>query len=119
MQGRGKNINDSLTAGGAWGEWYPYWTCMNLGVVGDTVDGLHSRIQQVEMLLPSKCFLMIGVNDLNYGTSVEMALEHYDALLADLAAMGQETDLRTYVLRCCRFGKGKWHTPPPMGRFVS
>ena len=89
---------DSLTAGGAWGEWYPYWTCMNLGVVGDTVDGLHSRIQQVEMLLPSKCFLMIGVNDLNYGTSVEMALDHYDALLADLAAIGQETDLRTYVL---------------------
>lgn len=89
---------DSLTAGGSWGEWYPYWTCMNLGVVGDTVDGLHSRLQQVEMLMPSKCFLMIGVNDLNYDTPVDMVLERYDALLADLSGLEESLEMRTYVL---------------------
>ena len=102
---------DSLTAGGAWGEWYPYWTCINLGVVGDTVDGLHSRIQQVEMLQPSKCFLMIGVNNLNYGTPVELTLGQYDQLLSDLAAMGECMDLTTYVLTVLPVREGEVDYP--------
>ena len=102
---------DSLTAGGAWGEWYPYWTCINLGVVGDTADGLHSRIQQVEMLEPSKCFLMIGVNDLNYGTPVDMTLARYEALLSDLAVIGQETELQTYVLSVLPVREGEIDYP--------
>ena len=98
---------DSLTAGGAWGEWYPYWTCVNLGVVGDTVDGLHSRIEQVEMLQPSKCFLMIGVNDLNYGASVEFTLPYYEQLLTDLAAIAENTGMETYVLSVLPIREGE------------
>lgn len=89
---------DSLTAGGEWGEWYPGWTCVNLGVVGDTVDGLSSRMSQVEMLEPSKCFLMIGINDLNYGASVEYTLPRYEQLLSDLHALGEATGMQTCVL---------------------
>ena len=48
--------------------------------------------------MPSKCFLMIGVNDLNYGASVEMTLDHYDALLADLSGLEESLEMRTYVL---------------------
>ena len=98
---------DSLTAGGAWGEWFPYWTCINLGVVGDTVEGLNSRIQQVEILLPSKCFLMVGVNDLNYGATVDFTLPYYEKLLADLAAIGEETDMQTYVLSVLPLREGE------------
>jgi len=88
---------DSLMAGGVWGEWYPEWTCINLGVEGDTVANLHSRIVQVEMLEPSKCFLMIGINDLNYGFTVEKTLKEYQAMLSELAALGESTDMQIYV----------------------
>lgn len=91
-------FGDSLTAGGDWGQWYPYWTCINLGVVGDTVDGLNSRMSQVEMLQPERCFLMIGVNDLNYGASVEITLAGYEQLLGNLAAVSRESGMETYVL---------------------
>lgn len=89
---------DSLTAGGVWGEWYPYEMCMNLGVVGDTVDGLHSRLEQVELLQPGKCFLMIGVNDLNYGATVDYTLGCYQSLLTDLSALSEDMGLETFVL---------------------
>ena len=84
---------------------------MNLGVVGDTVDGLHSRIQQVEMLQPSKCFLMVGVNDLNYGATVDFTLPYYEKLLADLAAIGEETDMQTYVLSVLPLREGETSYP--------
>ena len=102
---------DSLTAGGAWGEWYPGWTCVNLGVVGDTVDGLNSRFEQVEMLEPSKCFLMIGVNDLNYGASVDFTLPYYEKLLTDLDTLGQDTGLATYVLSVLPLREGETSYP--------
>ncbi len=89
---------DSLTAGGAWGEWFPYYTCINLGVVGDTVDGLTSRIQQVEMLEPTKCFLLIGINDLNYGTPVHMTLGYYETLLQKLAQLEESMGVTIYVI---------------------
>lgn len=91
-------FGDSLTAGGAWGEWYPYWTCLNLGVVGDTVDGLLSRVEQVSLLQPSKCILMIGINDLNYGMPIDHTLAGYDALLTALGALGESDGLETCVL---------------------
>lgn len=102
---------DSLTAGGAWGEWYPYWTCINLGVVGDTVDGLHSRIQQVEMLQPSKCFLMIGVNNLNYDIPLEQTLTQYEALLMDLSAQSDSIGMETYVLSLLPVREGEISYP--------
>jgi len=107
---------DSLTAGGAWGEWYPYWTCINLGVVGDTVDGLNSRIQQVEMLQPSKCFLMVGVNDLNYGMTVEMTLRFYEKLLGDLSALEESTGVTTYVLSVLPVREGEIIYPTTNGQ---
>ena len=89
---------DSLTAGGDWGEWYPYSTCVTLGVVGDTVTGLHSRIGQVEMLMPEKCFVMIGINDLNYGGTADSALQSYADMLTDLGRIVQENGVTTYLL---------------------
>ncbi|MBE5802836.1 MAG: hypothetical protein E7319_11225 [Clostridiales bacterium] len=43
-------FGDLLTASGLWAEYYPYMATINLGVVGDTVDGLLLRLNQVEIL---------------------------------------------------------------------
>ena len=102
---------DSLTAGGSWGEWFPYETCMNLGVVGDTVEGLHSRMDQVELLQPGKCFLMIGINDLNYGATVDYALGCYQSLLQDLSALHESMELETYVLSVLPVREGEMAYP--------
>lgn len=104
-------FGDSLTAGGEWGEWYPYATCVNLGVVGDTVDGLLSRMDQVELLQPSKCFLMIGVNDLNYGMSVDHTLGCYQSLLTALSALDEDMGLETCVLSVLPVREGEMAYP--------
>ena len=97
MEGDVVFYGDSLTAGGAWEEYYPYLTSINLGVVGDTLYGLTERMPQIEALMCEKCFVMIGVNDLCYGSTVENTLQFYEGLLQKLAAVCNDTGMQVYV----------------------
>lgn len=90
-------FGDSLTAEGLWNEYFPYLTTVNLGVVGDDINCLMVRLPQVETLMCQKCFLMIGVNELAFLSTVENALADYDLLLQDLARMSEETGMQVYV----------------------
>lgn len=90
-------FGDSITAGGLWGEYYPYLTTVNLGVVGDTVECLLTRLPQIETLMCEKCFVMIGVNNLSFQYTVEATLEKYDQLLNGLAAMSESFGMQVYV----------------------
>lgn len=40
-------LGDSITAGGEWQTYFPFLDTINLGVVGDTTDGLLRRVEQV------------------------------------------------------------------------
>lgn len=90
-------FGDSLTAGGMWEEYYPYLTTVNLGVVGDTVECLLTRLPQLETLMCEKCFVMIGVNNLSFQHTVEATLEKYDQLLNGLSAMREAFGMQVYV----------------------
>lgn len=90
-------LGDSLTAGGSWGEYYVNYMVSNLGVVGDTVDHLLLRTAQPELLMPNKCFLMIGVNDLIYGSDADTVLEKYDRLLAKLSAQPMQVYVQSVL----------------------
>ena len=90
-------FGDSITAGGLWEEYYPYLTPVNLGVVGDTIEGLMTRLPQIEMLMCEKCFVMIGVNDLNFGSTVEETLQNYQTMLDSFAEMRDELGTQFYL----------------------
>lgn len=79
-------LGDSITAGGDWQTYFPYLDTVNLGLVGDTLEGISQRVGQVRAVMPEKCFLLIGVNNLIYGRTCAEILTDHDAVLTALDA---------------------------------
>lgn len=90
-------LGDSITAGGEWQTYFPYLDIINLGVVGDTTDGLVRRVEQVKAICPEKCFLLIGINDLIYKRTCQEIWDEFNAVLTELDAVAAETGTRVYV----------------------
>ena len=57
-------LGDSLTYNGDFSDVFPDRVVCNLGLRGDTIQGLTNRIIQVKLLNPKKVFLMTGINDI-------------------------------------------------------
>ena len=58
-------LGDSITAGGAWHEWFPDLPVINRGIDADTTDGVVGRLDSA-LHQPSKVFLLIGTNDVAF-----------------------------------------------------
>lgn len=73
-------FGDSLTYKGDFSEVFPDKVVCNLGLRGDTIQGLINRVDQVKLLNPRKVFLMTGINDV---ASLTLALfeSQFDELL--------------------------------------
>lgn len=74
-------LGDSLTAEGAWDEWFPDRRVVNLGVGGDTTESVLERLDQVVEEHPSTIVLMIGTNDLAWRRSVEQIVGGVESIL--------------------------------------
>ncbi len=68
-------IGDSLTAGGDWQRRFPDYAVANLGISGETVEGLLARRDRIRAQVenPDTLFLMTGINNI--------ASEQYDILV--------------------------------------
>ena len=73
-------LGDSITHEGMWDEYFPEHIAVNRGVGGDRVEQVVARFDDVVRMRPKKLFLMIGVNDLNSGSSTESIIEQYEIL---------------------------------------
>ena len=73
-------FGDSLTYYGDFSSVFPDKVVCNLGLRGDTIDGLVDRIEQVSLLEPSMIFLMAGINDVAKGSAL-LFEESYDKLI--------------------------------------
>lgn len=62
-------FGDSLTYFGNFSSAFPNKVVCNLGLRGDTIQGMINRIEQVKMLHPKTVFLMAGINDIAYCTA--------------------------------------------------
>ena len=59
--------------------------CYNRGIGGDTTDGVIKRLKvSLYDLHPSEIVLMIGINDLNGGKTVEQVTNNYQFILNDI-----------------------------------
>ena len=56
-------FGDSLTYYGDFASVFPDNTVCNLGLRGDTIEGMISRVEQIKILGPDKIYLMAGIND--------------------------------------------------------
>jgi len=68
-------IGDSLTQWCDWGQRFPGHTVTNLGIAGETVEGLLARRERIRTRIhnPDFIFLMTGINNI--------ASEQYDIIL--------------------------------------
>ncbi len=77
-------LGDSLTDLCEWSEIFMNENIKNRGICGDTTDGILNRISHILESKPAKLFLMIGINDLNQGVSVEDVANNYQLILETL-----------------------------------
>ena len=86
-------FGDSRVAGADWYSAYPEEKVINLGVGGDRIGNLITRLGQVKTLAGSgslkRCFVAIGGNDcLSSKFNADKFKEEYDSLLAQLSELG-------------------------------
>lgn len=77
-------LGDSLTDLCEWSEILMNKNIKNRGICGDTTDGVLNRISHIIESKPAQLFLMIGINDLNQGVSVENVANNYQLILESL-----------------------------------
>ena len=79
-------VGDSLTEGGRWQEWFPEFEAINLGVGGDTTEGLIERLDEVAAADPDTVVLLIGTNDVANRRAVEQVVRNIETILVNLRA---------------------------------
>ncbi|MGA1837856.1 GDSL-type esterase/lipase family protein [Herbiconiux sp. 11R-BC] len=86
MSGKSKTVfvGDSLTEGGRWQEWFPEVEAVNLGVGGDTTEGLIERLDQVAAEDPDTVVLLIGTNDIANRRAVEQVVRNIETILVNI-----------------------------------
>jgi lysophospholipase L1-like esterase len=78
-------VGDSLTDNAEWHEFFPDVEVANRGIQGDTVNGLHNRLNTVINTKAHKVFLMMGINDVRRNHSVDDIVRIYEQIVKELA----------------------------------
>ncbi|MGL4993794.1 MAG: GDSL-type esterase/lipase family protein [Bacteroidales bacterium] len=81
-------VGNSITDGGEWFELLSNSKVKNRGISGDRTVGVYDRLESIVSGRPKKLFLMIGVNDLAHGTSV-------DTIASNIAKIIESTSIRS------------------------
>ncbi len=98
-----KNINlldenivffgDSITSGYKIEEFYPKNNVINSGTGGDTTENLLERMNDVCKYNPSKVFILIGINDLNRGKSIDEILDNIQRIVNNIKTNREYTNI--------------------------
>lgn len=77
-------LGDSLTNNVEWSDFFEGKT-FNRGIGGDTTAAVLSRIDEVVKLNPKIVFLLVGVNDIQSGVSINETVNNYRMILNTLS----------------------------------
>ena len=80
-------LGDSITYMSFFDVYFPDYTICNLGVVGDTIEGLNRRIGTLQTVKPEKVFVLIGANSLRNDT-IDKCIEDYRTLVSNIQSLG-------------------------------
>ena len=86
-------IGDSLTEWGDWQRWLPDYAVTNLGVSGETVEGLLARRDRIRAQVekPDTIFLMTGIN--NIANEQYDIIESYQEIVRNLTTCYKRTTI--------------------------
>lgn len=79
-------LGNSITDGGEWFELLGNKNCLNRGISGDVTEGVLLRLPGITRVKPAKIFLLIGINDIARGRSVEEITATYRLILDKIKA---------------------------------
>jgi len=81
-------LGDSITALTDWNALLPSFDVASRGIPEDTTEGVLKRIDSIIAMHPQCVAVMLGVNDLLAGRSVQHISENYTAIVDRLSASG-------------------------------
>ena len=94
-------LGDSITHAGPWKSLFPNTQIINRGISGYSTHDLLREMSSTIALGPGKIFLMIGINDLLRGASVEETFNRYILILNALEKSGAKVFVEA-TLECAR-----------------
>ncbi len=86
-------FGDSITSGYKIEEFYPKNNVINSGTGGDTTEDLLERMEDVYKYNPSKVFILIGINDLNRGKSIDEILDNIQRIVNNIKTNREYTNI--------------------------
>lgn len=86
-------LGNSITDGGNFEELFKREDVKNRGIRSDAIPGVMKRLDQVTNGHPKKIFLLIGINDVSHGLSVDKLAERYENLVKEIRKRSPETKL--------------------------
>ena len=90
-------LGDSLIYYRDFASVFPDKVVCNLGLRGDTLQGMRDRVDQVTLLNPQMVYLMAGINDVASQSTDEFR-ENYESLLKTLIVENPTTELSVFNL---------------------
>lgn len=86
-------LGNSITDGGLFNELFEMENIKNRGIRSDVITGIEKRLSQVTSGHPKKIFLLIGINDVSHGHSVDELARRYNRLVQKIREQSPETEL--------------------------
>lgn len=86
-------LGNSITDGGEFHELFGMDNIKNRGIRSDIITGVEKRLGQVTGGKPRKIFLLIGINDVSHGHSVDRLAARYENLVKRIREESPETEL--------------------------
>ncbi len=86
-------LGNSITDGGNFEELFERTDVKNRGIRSDIIPGVLKRLEQVVEGHPKKIFLLIGINDISHGLSVDKLAERYETLVNEIRRRSPGTRL--------------------------
>lgn len=84
-------VGDSLTDFCEWQELFRDVSIKNRGIAGDTTSGILNRIDNLVESKPQKVFIMIGINELLQGETVDKIVGNYQLILKTFKEKNPQT----------------------------
>lgn len=86
-------IGNSITDAGEWFELLNNPNIKNRGISGDRTVGVLDRLDAIVSGKPRKIFLMIGINDLSHGTSIDTIAKNTALILDEIRLKSPKTKI--------------------------
>lgn len=86
-------LGNSITDGGNFEELFKREDVKNRGIRSDAIPGVMKRLDQVLKGHPKKIFLLIGINDVSHGLTVDQLAQRYEKLVNEIRRRSPQTHL--------------------------